>query len=122
MEVVTNCLEKHKPDIDEIRTLEWSTSMDNLPSSRALKCFLHCLMVEFRFMKEDSTTVDPTEFVEIMNHMTTEEQNKYLKMSKKCNKKNKDLCEMVYQMNLCWKRNSNADYYIMWRPDLEPLP
>lgn len=66
--------------------------------------------------------IDPTEFVELMNQMTSEEQNKYLKMSKKCNKKNKDVCEMIYQMNLCWKKNSISDYYVLWRTDLEPLP
>lgn len=117
---VQKCLDKHKPNLDDLRRLEWSQTMDNLPDSREMKCYLHCLLVELRIMKENSTTIEPTEFLGILNQMTTDEQNKYLKLTKKCNKKNKDLCEMVYQMNLCSKRNSNEDYYTFWKPNLEP--
>lgn len=94
--------------------------MDNLPNSRELKCYLHCLLIEFEILKENSNSVEYSKFLDALNNMTTEEQGKFLKLSRKCNKKYKDLCEMAYQMNLCFKRNSNEDYYTLWKTNWEP--
>lgn len=115
-------MEKHHPDLEDLYKLEYSLSMDNLPDGRAVKCYLNCLFVGFRLMREGSSVVDVTDFIEIMNYMTREEQGKYLRMSKKCLKKYKDPCESAYQFNICMKRNSNEDFYILWREDLKPGP
>lgn len=81
---------------------------------------MHCLTTEYGFMKPNSTIVDPTSFVEAMNAMETFEQNIYLKMFRKCNKKHKDLCEMVYQMNICMKKNDNEHYYMFYSVPVFP--
>lgn len=96
--------------------------MEDLPNSRELKCYLYCLLVGFGLIKANTTTLDPIKFLEVMDHMTTAEQNRFYKLGGGCFKKKKDLCEFAYQMSLCSKRNSNDDFYVLWRTDLEPGP
>lgn len=73
-------------------------------------------MMGFGFMKEGSTAIDFVDFISYMNEMTREEQNIIFKMYRKCNKKNKDLCEMAYQLNICAKKNDNVHYYLFDKP------
>lgn len=114
---VDKCLDLHKPDIKKLEEFELSTDLDNLPNDRSIKCYMYCLIMEFEMMKPDSPAIDVTKFVGIMNDMTALEQNIYLKMFRKCNKKYKDYCEMVYQMNVCAKRNDNEHYYLIFSYD-----
>lgn len=107
----------HKPDVKKLEEFELSDDFDHLPDDRAIKCFFHCIYIEFRFMKPNSQAFDPSEFVGIMNEMTQEEQSIYLKMTKKCNRKNKDLCDMVYNMQVCMKKNDNEHYYVTYDYD-----
>lgn len=112
-------MELHKPNVEKLKEFELTTDFDNLPADRSLKCYLYCLMIEFEFMKPDSPAVDLTKFVGIMNDMETFEQNTYLRMFKKCNKKYKDMCEMIYQMNVCAKKNDNEHFYLFYENHLD---
>lgn len=61
-------------------------------------------------MKPGSALVDPTDFFELMDKMTTEEQDKYMKLIRGCTKrlnKIKDPTEVAYQAVVCGKENSN---------------
>lgn len=118
--LVDECLAKHKPVIADIQRFEWTTDFKNLPDSRELKCYLHCLFVKFHLMNEQNSTMDFIYFLEFVNQLTREEQNIYLKMRRKCGKKYKDPCEMAYYFNLCLKNNYNEYYYTFWKPNLDP--
>lgn len=112
--VVGKCKELHKPDVKKLEEFELSADFDHLPDDRSIKCYMHCTLLEFGFMKPESQIIDPTRFIEAINLMQVSEQNIYLNMTKKCNRKNKDLCEMVYRINVCMKRNDNEHYYLFY--------
>lgn len=122
MSKVTVCLDKHKPKIDDLRKLEQSTSMDNLPDSRELKCYLNCILVELGFIKAGNVELDRAKVSQSLKLFTKEEQMKFGKMIKGCKPtlKDNDVCDYIYQFHLCMKKNSPEDFYILWRTDLEP--
>lgn len=112
--LVDKCKELHKPDVKKLEEFELSSDFDHLPDDRSIKCYMHCLLLESGFMKPQSQIIDPSVFIDVLNLMEVSEQNTYLKMFKKCNRKNKDLCEMVYQINVCMKRNDNEHFYLFY--------
>lgn len=120
--IVHECLLEHKPDLEKLYIFEYSNSLENLPNDRNIKCYVRCLFVKFGLFEENSTVLQPVKFLEAMNEMTIDEQNRYLKMGKKCIKKNKDLCEMGFQQVLCYKKKSLEDFYLLWRNDTKPGP
>lgn len=112
---VHKCMDLHKPDVKKLEELELSDDFDHLPDDRSIKCFMHCQFIEYGIMKPDSPVMDWTHFVGVMNEMEPHEQTTFLKMGKKCNKvKSKDLCELVYQFQLCIKKNDNEHYYLFY--------
>lgn len=104
---VGNCLKLHNPDVAKLRELELSTNFDQLPDDRSIKCYLHCMMLESGLMQPNSTAINFARLIDAINLMEKPEQDIYLKMGRKCNKKNKDVCEMIYQLNVCVKQNDN---------------
>lgn len=115
-------MKKHKPNLDDLRRLEWSTTFDDLPDSREIKCYLHCLKIAYKLMNKKNNNYDVTSSFEFLNAITNEERKRYMKMYKKCNRKYDDLYEMAYQITLCEKRNSNKDFYTFWKPNLDLGP
>lgn len=105
--VVQTCLEETKLDPEIAKKFELSTDLKNLPTDRALKCYMYCQFVEFGLMTRANNNVDLSHLLDVINQMEEHEQNKYLKMSRRCTIKNKDPCEMVYLVNACLKNNDN---------------
>lgn len=61
-------------------------------------------------MKPNSTEIDPSEFFDLMEQMTEEDQDKYVKLMKGCTRrlnKIKDPVEIAMQLVVCGKENSN---------------
>lgn len=115
MSGLSACLEKHKPNIDDLRRLEWSTTFDDLPDSREVKCYVHCIYVMFHFMNNENTNLDFTTFLDYVNALPKDKQNRYLKLGKKCfSKKIKDLSELAYYITICAKKNSNEDFHFFF--------
>lgn len=84
--------------------------MNNLPNSKGVRCYFLCFWIEMGIMKPGSVVVNPTDFFELMDKMTEDEQNKYIKLIKGCTKrlsKIKDPTEVAYQAVVCGKENSN---------------
>lgn len=119
---VHDCLRENKPKIEDLYKFEYSETFDNLPDSREMKCFFYCCLARFGTFQEGTNIMTPEKLMDIINLMTTEEQQRILKLGRKCFKKNKDLCEMAYQIAMCGKRNSNQDFYVFWRNDTKPGP
>lgn len=96
--------------MDDIKEFEHTTDMNNLPNNKATRCYFHCYWIELRLMKPGSSAIDPTDFLQLMDQMTEEDQDKYMKLIKGCTKrlsKIKDPVEVAYQAVLCGKQNSN---------------
>lgn len=119
---VHDCLRVHKPNIDDLYKWEYSVSLNNLPNSREVKCFMYCLLVGFEIVENGTTTFNSIKPIETVNLMTKEQQKRTLRMGRKCLVKNNDLCEMAFQMSLCGKKNSNEDFVLLWRNDTKPGP
>lgn len=96
--------------MEEIKKFELTTDMKNLPNSMSLRCYFHCFWVELGVLKPGSAVVDPTDFFQLMDKMTAEEQDKYMILIKGCTKRLnriKDPIEVAYQAMVCGKENSN---------------
>ncbi len=107
-----------KVDIKELERFELSTSFDNLPDDRSIKCYMSCLYVEFGFIVEGSSSLQLMTFIGLMGEMKDFERDIYLKMGRGCGKlKSKDWCEAIYAINLCWKKNDNEHYYLFYDID-----
>lgn len=117
MTKVTTCLEKEKPNIEDIKMLEYSKSVKNLPNSRELKCYLSCLYTGFGVLKNGK--IDANKAREIFSHFKPEEQLRFFNMVKGCHADDKDICELVYKFNVCAKKNAPKDFFTFWRPDIE---
>lgn len=96
--------------MEEIKEFELKTDMKNLPNSTSLRCYFNCFWIELGILKPGSAVVNPTDFFELMDGMTEEEQNKYMILMRGCTKrlsKIKDPIEVAYQAMVCGKQNSN---------------
>lgn len=96
--------------MEEVKEFELATNMNNLPNSKSLRCYFNCCWIEVGVMRPGSAVVNPTEFFELMDKMTEEDQNNYMKLIKGCTKrlnKIKDPIEVAYQAMVCGKENSN---------------
>lgn len=108
--LIKRCSEQCKNDLAEIKVFELTTDMNNLPNSKGVRCYFLCFWIEMGIMKPGSVVVNPTDFFELMDKMTEDEQNKYIKLIKGCTKrlsKIKDPTEVAYQAVVCGKENSN---------------
>lgn len=108
--LVKQCSEQCKNDLAEVKEFELTTDMKNLPNSKGIRCYFLCFWIELGVMRPGSPIIDPTDFFELMDKMTEEEQNKYMILIKGCTKrlsKIKDPTEVAYQAVLCGKENSN---------------
>lgn len=108
--LVKNCRALCKVDVEELQEFELSTDFDHLSNTMEIRCYLHCASMELRIMKPGSSIIDPTEFFDVIDQMTEEEQNKMMKMMRGCSKrvaKIKDPVEIVYQALVCMKENAN---------------
>lgn len=107
--LVKNCHDLCKVDVEELQEFELSTDFDHLPNTLEIRCYLHCATMELRIMKPGSSIIDPSEFFDVVDQMTEEEQNKIMKMVRGWSKKVakiKDPVEIVYQALVCMKKNS----------------
>lgn len=108
--LVNKCTQQCKPNLEELKEFELSTNIKNLPNSNSLRCYFNCFWIELGIMKPGSAAIDPTGFFELLDQMTEEEQDKYMKLIRGCTKrlnKIKDPIEVSYQAVLCGKENSN---------------
>lgn len=107
---ISTCFDKCKPSKAEIQEFELSSDYKKLPNSKPLKCYIHCLFVEYRLFNTTTNEVDLTDFINFLSQLSEKEQNIYLKMGKGCAKKVrriKDPIEKIYQGQICLKENDN---------------
>lgn len=64
-------------------------------------------------MTENSPNIVLNKFIDLLSQMQPFEQEIYAKMVR-CYQTQADLCEMVYQINTCFKKNDNAHYYLVY--------
>ncbi|XP_031626713.1 uncharacterized protein LOC116342996 [Contarinia nasturtii] len=115
--MVKTCSQRCEPNMEEIKEFELTTDLNKLPNNKNVKCYFHCLWVEAGFMKPGSAAFDPSVFFELMEKMSEEDQDKYLKITKGCAKrvsKIKDPIEVSYQTMVCCKENSNELFYLFY--------
>lgn len=108
--LVKKCSEKCKNNLDEVKEFEQTTDLKNLPNSEGIRCYFTCCWIELGIMKPNSTEIDPSEFFDLMEQMTEEDQDKYVKLMKGCTRrlnKIKDPVEIAMQLVVCGKENSN---------------
>lgn len=117
--IVAHCLEIIKPDVKKLKEFEESADLDRLPDDRSIKCYMQCLLVEFELMTPNVAAFEFVKFLGAMDEMEPVEQNIYMKMFKKCNRKYKDPCEMAYQAFVCMKRNDNEHAYMFYDTDFK---
>lgn len=109
-EVGFDCYANCNSNQDMIRAFELTANFNNLPSSKELKCHLHCCFVGIGIMNEDGTDFDFTDFFDIMAKLSDKEQDIFFKMYKGCTKQTRritDPIEKVYVHQTCSKKNDN---------------
>lgn len=108
--LVKKCSEMCENNLDEVKEFEQTTNLKNLPNSEGIRCYFICCWIEMGVMKPNSTQIDPSDFFDLMEQMTEEEQDRYVKLMKGCTRrltKIKDPTEVAYQAVVCGKENSN---------------
>ncbi|KAG4076091.1 hypothetical protein HA402_011437 [Bradysia odoriphaga] len=110
---VRNCQEEYNIDARTIIEFEDSSDLNDLPNDRSLKCFLLCTYNAFKLVVPDSTKLQVVELLGAISKMEYDDRTSYLKMTSGCKLRSKDLCEAVYQLNVCMKKNNNDYYYLV---------
>lgn len=112
--LVQRCSEKCKNNLDEVKEFEQTTDLTNLPNSEGIRCYFTCFWIELGVMQPGSPHINPSDFFELMDQMTEQEQENYLTLMKGCTKrlnKIKDPVEVSYQAMACGKQNSNEVHH-----------
>lgn len=110
---------KEKPNIDDVKMMEYSNSLENLPNNRELKCYLTCIYTAFGVLQNGK--FNPKVAKEKIGHFKPEEQLRFIKLITGCKPeiKGADVCDMVYQFHLCAKKNSPEDFMTFWSSDIK---
>lgn len=89
---------------------EKTTDFENLPKSRALKCYIHCCLVETKAIYPNSTRINMENMMGVIDKLDKEEIDIILRMSRGCIKRTmniRDPWEYAYVLNACVKQNDN---------------
>lgn len=104
------CYEKCGTQTEDLILLEKSTDISQLQNKTAVKCYVHCAMVESETIEPNSTRLTPVKFLDIMTELTHEEQKIFMAMSRGCLTKTRyirDPIEFTYALAICMKANDN---------------
>lgn len=108
--IVQTCKDRCQVNPDEVKRFEASNDFNNLPSSKELRCFLHCNMVESGVLEPDSVRLNITKTMDLYMQLPKEDQVILSGMGRGCMQKTrriKDPYEFAYQINVCAKQNDN---------------
>ena len=82
-----------------------SEDMKNLPDDPRLKCYFKCLYVEWGIIVEGDPNFHLDHMIDWLETLIPEDQKIYLGLGKGCKSKKKDMCEKMYELVVCYKRN-----------------
>lgn len=99
--IVTHCLDKEKLLVEDLKTLEQSTSLNNLPDSRELKCYLNCVFASFGLLNVKTGKIESTKAAQAIKLFTPEDQLKFFKLIKRCHSEAKEARDFAYEFHLC---------------------
>ncbi|XP_037046033.1 uncharacterized protein LOC119081337 [Bradysia coprophila] len=108
------CQDEYNIDARTLIEFEESSDLNNLPNDRSLKCYMLCTYKAFKLIVPESTKLQVVELFGTISNLDYDARTIYLKMTSGCSKiRSKDLCEAVYIMNVCMKKNYNSHYYLV---------
>ncbi|XP_037041200.1 uncharacterized protein LOC119077924 [Bradysia coprophila] len=110
---IRQCQDEHNIDARTLIEFEESSDLKNLPNDQSLKCFMLCTYKVFKLVVPDSPKLQLVEFFGALSTLEYDARTIYLKMASGCKLRSKDMCEAVYQVNVCMKKNYNAYYYLV---------
>lgn len=106
---IENCMEKSKPNVDDLKKFETTDNFDNLPNTKEVRDYFLCLLNEARIIKPNSSKLELSEFMGLVAKMKDEDIDKYHRLIKGCPSKVhsiSDPIEVAYQLMVCQKRNA----------------